>query len=133
MGRSKMKASLVPLAIAVVLSAGLAGCEARSSIVPGAPVADGVSDERLKRLDAHFERLVDEGRIAGFVTWISRRGKVVHEHAYGMANIAAKRPMTRDTYFYVYSMTKPVTSVALLMLYEEGCFQLNALGVLGRA
>lgn len=85
----------------------------------------GMSAERLERLDAHFAKLVDEGQIAGFVTWVGRRGETVHEHAYGMADIQAQRAMTPDAYFYVYSMTKPITSVALLMLYEEGRFQLG--------
>src|SRR5687768_5893176 len=85
----------------------------------------GMSSERLQRIDAHFHRLVDEGQIAGVVTYVARRGEVVHESAYGMADIAASRAMTTDDYFYVYSMTKPITSVALLMLYEEGRFQLG--------
>ena len=88
-------------------------------------VRAGMSSARLKHLDEHFHRYVDEGKIAGVVTWVSRHGQVVHEDAYGMADITAKRPMTPDTYFYVYSMTKPVTTVALLMLYEEGKFQLD--------
>src|SRR5690606_2401927 len=75
--------------------------------------------------DEHFHRYVDDGLIAGVVTYIVRRGQVVHEDAYGLADIAAQRPMSQDTYFYVYSMTKPVTSVALLILYEEGKFQLD--------
>jgi CubicO group peptidase (beta-lactamase class C family) len=85
----------------------------------------GMSPERLERLDAHFHRYVDDGLISGVVTYIVRRGQVVHEDAYGLADIAAQRPMSQDTYFYLYSMTKPVTSVALLMLYEEGKFQLD--------
>lgn len=85
----------------------------------------GMSLQRLQRLDAHFHRQVDEGKIAGVVTYVARHGQVVHEDAYGLADLEARRPMTRDTYFYVYSMTKPVTSVALLMLYEEGRFQLG--------
>ena len=85
----------------------------------------GLSRERLERLDDHFHAYVDAGEIAGVVTFISRHGEIVHQDAYGMADIGAKRAMTADTYFYVYSMTKPVTSVALLILYEEGKFQLN--------
>lgn len=92
---------------------------------PRQGVVAGMSTDRLKRLDDHFHKLVDEGRIAGVVTWVARRGEVVHEDAYGLADIEAKRPMSNDSYFYVYSMTKPVTSVALLMLYEEGRFQLS--------
>jgi CubicO group peptidase (beta-lactamase class C family) len=88
-------------------------------------VIAGMSTARLKRLDEHFHQLVDAGKIAGVVTWISRRGELVHEDAYGLADIDAKRPMTKDSYFYVYSMTKPIASVALLMLYEEGRFQLS--------
>src|SRR5690606_30088823 len=88
-------------------------------------VVTGMSLERLERLDEHFHRYVDDGVISGVVTYIVRRGQVVHQDAYGLADIAANRPMSQDTYFYVYSMTKPVTSVALLILYEEGKFQLD--------
>jgi CubicO group peptidase (beta-lactamase class C family) len=94
------------------------------SATAGGAVA-GMSAERLERLDDHFHAYVDQGEIAGVVTYVSRRGQVVHEDAYGLADIAANRPMTEDSYFYVYSMTKPVTSVALLILYEEGKFQLG--------
>lgn len=88
-------------------------------------VIAGMSSERLQRLDEHFHRYVDDGLISGVVTYIVRRGEVVHRDAYGLADITAGRPMSQDTYFYLYSMTKPVTSVALLMLYEEGKFQLD--------
>ena len=101
--------------VAMVLSAGAAADDAVA----------GLSRERLERLDDHFHAYVDAGEIAGVVTYISRHGEIVHQDAYGMADIGVNRPMTADTYFYVYSMTKPVTSVALLMLYEEGKFQLN--------
>jgi len=111
--------SLLALACALVLSLGTGGVSAQDR------VRAGMSAERLERLDDHFHRYVDDGTIAGVVTWVARHGQVVHEDAYGMADIAAKRAMADDTYFYVYSMTKPVTSVALLMLYEEGKFQLT--------
>src|SRR5690606_36499144 len=88
-------------------------------------VIAGMSTERLERLDEHFHRYVDDGVISGVVTYIVRHGEVVHEDAYGLADVTANRPMAQDTYFYLYSMTKPVTSVALLILYEEGKFQLD--------
>jgi CubicO group peptidase (beta-lactamase class C family) len=91
----------------------------------GSAVIAGMSPERLQRLDEHFHRYVDDGLISGVVTYLVRRGQVVHQDAYGLADIEAERPMSQDTYFYLYSMTKPVTSVALLMLYEEGKFQLD--------
>jgi CubicO group peptidase (beta-lactamase class C family) len=68
---------------------------------------------------------VDEGRIAGVVTLVARHGKVVHVDAYGMADIENRERMREDTFFRLFSMTKPVTSAALLTLYEEGKFQLN--------
>jgi len=111
--------------VGAFLAAGLVACQPKSEIAVPVAANAGMSAERLQRLDNHFHKLVDEGKIAGVVTWIARRGQVVHEDAYGLADIATKRAMTKDTYFYVYSMTKPVTSVALLMLYEEGRFQLT--------
>jgi CubicO group peptidase (beta-lactamase class C family) len=111
--------------VGALLASTLAGCQPKTEGPrPGAALA-GMSAERLQRLDTHFHKLVDEGKIAGVVTWIQRRGQVVHEDAYGLADIEAKRPLSKDSYFYVYSMTKPITSVALLMLYEEGRFQLR--------
>lgn len=96
-----------------------------SAAAAGDEVVAGMSRERLERLDDHFHAYVDAGEIAGVVTYVSRHGQIVHQDAYGLADIETRRPMTDDTYFYVYSMTKPVTSVALLILYEEGKFQLN--------
>jgi CubicO group peptidase (beta-lactamase class C family) len=109
---------------AVSLGILLAGATLADEVQTSAVIA-GMSSERLERLDEHFHRYVDDGLISGVITYIVRRGQVVHEEAYGLADIAAKRPMSRDTYFYLYSMTKPVTSVALLILYEEGKFQLD--------
>ena len=99
---------------------------ALASDLPGAnPESVGMSAERLGRLSAATHGWVDEGRIAGVVTLVARRGHVVHLDAYGMADIEHNEPMTEDTYFRLWSMTKPVTSVALLTLYEEGKFQLS--------
>jgi CubicO group peptidase (beta-lactamase class C family) len=111
-------------AVCVLLAIGVAGCQNQSND-SSADVRAGMSLQRLQHLDEHFHKLVDEGKMAGVVTWIARHGQVVHEDAYGMADIEAKRPMSKDAYFYVYSMTKPFTSVALLSLYEQGKFQLS--------
>ena len=72
----------------------MAGCQPKAAApdMNGAAAEKstcGMSAERLQRLDAHFNKLVDEGKIAGVVTWISRHGQVVHESAYGMADICA--------------------------------------------
>ncbi|MEO2197623.1 MAG: serine hydrolase domain-containing protein [bacterium] len=89
------------------------------------PSAVGLSEERLDRLEAVVQRYADEQAIAGAVTLIARRGRQAHLQAYGMADRNDGRPMTADTIFRIASMTKPVTSVAVLMLYEEGHFKLN--------
>ena len=89
------------------------------------PSAVGLAGERLDRLDAFMESAVTQGRIPGAAVLIARRGRVAHYEAYGLADRDNSRPMRRDDIFRIYSMTKPVVSVALLMLYEEGKFQLD--------
>jgi CubicO group peptidase (beta-lactamase class C family) len=84
------------------------------------PEALGFSSERLDRLHATMQREVDQKRLAGIVTILARHGKVVEERAYGKKDIASGAPMTRYTIFRIFSMTKPVTGVAMMILYEEG-------------
>lgn len=85
----------------------------------------GFSRERLERLDAWIEGQIARKRTAGAVVLIARHGKVAWERAYGLADIASGRQMRTDAMFRLYSMTKPITSVALLTLYERGRFQLT--------
>jgi CubicO group peptidase (beta-lactamase class C family) len=85
----------------------------------------GMSTERLARMDKFIHAYVDAGRTPGVVTLIARHGKVVHLDAYGKADLASGRATRTDDIFRMYSMTKPITSVALLMLYEEGKFQIT--------
>jgi CubicO group peptidase (beta-lactamase class C family) len=94
--------------------------------LPGAKPEDvGLSSERLTRMNKAIHAYVDAGRTPGVVTLIARHGKVVHVDAYGKADLASGRATRADDIFRMYSMTKPITSVALLMLYEEGKFQLT--------
>ena len=90
-----------------------------------APAEVGVSGERLERLAAGMRRMVDEGRLAGVVTLMARGGKLVHAHVAGVQDVESGAPMRRDSIFRIYSMTKPITGVALMMLYEEGRWRLN--------
>ena len=107
-------------------AAALVAAEALAGVLPSdTPESVGMSSERLQRLDATVHDWVDDGLIAGVVTLVARHGKVVHLDAYGMADIENTEPMREDNYFRLFSMTKPVTSVALLMLYEEGKFRLD--------
>ena len=84
------------------------------------PEALGFSSERLERLHATMQQEVDQKQLAGIVTILARHGKVVEERTYGKKDIASGAPMTKDTIFRIYSMTKPVTGVAMMILYEEG-------------
>ena len=84
------------------------------------PEEVGVSSEKVKELSTFMQSLVDDGKIAGGVTMMARHGKVIHLKAVGMADREAKNPMTTDAIFRIASMTKPVTSVAIMMLYDQG-------------
>lgn len=85
----------------------------------------GMSSERLERIDALAERYIEEGRVPGMVTMVSRGGKVVHFEAHGQRGADDAQPMTTDALFRIYSMTKPITAVAIMQLYEQGHFQLS--------
>jgi CubicO group peptidase (beta-lactamase class C family) len=85
----------------------------------------GLSSRRLAGVDAWMRRLVDDGKVAGVSTAIARRGQVAYMRAYGMADRERSIAMTADTVVRIYSMTKPLTSTAIMMLYEEGRFQLD--------
>ena len=80
----------------------------------------GFDAARLQLLNAYFEQYVDDGRLPGFHLVVSRHGKVAHQHRYGMRDMEASLPVDADTIWRIYSMTKPITSVALMMLVEEG-------------
>ncbi len=89
------------------------------------PEDAGLSSERLEGIASAIQRSIDDGRIAGGVALVARHGKIAYLKAVGMADRDAKKPMRTDTIFRICSMTKPVTSVAAMMLYEEGRFMLN--------
>ena len=84
------------------------------------PESLGFSSERLERLHAAMQQEVDQKQLAGLVTVLARHGKVVEERTYGKKDIASGAPMTKDTIFRIYSMSKPVTGIAMMILYEEG-------------
>ena len=90
-----------------------------------APESVGMSAERLQRIDDYFQRFIDDGQIAGAVTLVARRGKVVHHSAVGWRHREAEQPMTTDAIFTLMSMTKPIVSAGLMMLFEEGRFRLD--------
>jgi len=89
------------------------------------PEQSGMSSERLKRLSAAMRGYMDRGEVAGTVMLVARRGRVVHLESQGLMDIDSKAPMRTDSIFRLASMTKPITSVAVMMLLEEGRFLLN--------
>ena len=84
----------------------------------------GLSSTRLQRISKVMQGYVDQHKLAGLITMLARRGEVAHFECFGMMDIEAGKPMQPDTIFRLHSMTKPVTSVAVMMLYEAGHFQL---------
>jgi CubicO group peptidase (beta-lactamase class C family) len=95
----------------------------------GLPTADpedfGFSPERLQRIDIMMQDHVDQKRLAGAVSAVVRQGQLVHMGRYGARDLESGAPMEFDTVFQIWSMTRPVTSVAAMLLYEEGYFQLD--------
>lgn len=87
------------------------------------PETEGFSTERLERLHALMQQAVDQKQIAGIVTILARHGKVVDYRAYGVSDLASAKPMEKDAIFRDFSMTKPVTGVAMMILYEQGKWQ----------
>ncbi len=85
----------------------------------------GMSKSRLDRLDRHFRRYVDDGRLTGWLIAVARAGSVAHLTSYGARDREVAAPVEVDTVWRLASMTKPITSVAAMMLYEEGAFELK--------
>ena len=85
----------------------------------------GFDERRLARIDRHFGRYVEDGRLPGWLVVVSRHGKIVHLSTCGYRDMEAGLPVETDTLFRIYSMTKPIASVAAMMLYEEGLFELK--------
>jgi CubicO group peptidase (beta-lactamase class C family) len=115
--------SIVRFAV-TVLAAAMSTHAMAVELETATPETAGMSAERLARLDKAVHAYVDRGRTPGVVTLVARHGKIVHFDAYGPAEIGGRKT-SKDDIFRMYSMTKPITSVALLMLYEEGKFQLT--------
>ncbi len=128
-GGATARARVVSLLLVLLLSPLLLASNAvdapAGTLPEVAPEDVGFSAERLARITPAMQSYVDRGEVAGVVTLIARKGKIAHFEAVGSADAEAGRAMTRDTIFRIASMTKPITSVALMMLWEEGHFQLR--------
>jgi CubicO group peptidase (beta-lactamase class C family) len=109
--------------LGIVLAGSVAGLRAEDPLVAAESV--GFSADGLKALERTMRALVDEGRLAGVTTLVARHGKVVYLDAYGVQDLATKKPVASNTIFRIASMTKPIVGVAMMMLWEEGKWTLD--------
>lgn len=108
-----------------LLLACVLGSAAAADLGSARPESVGMSSQRLGRLSAEMQALTERGELPGVVTMVARKGKVVHFEAAGKRELEGGTPMRKDTIFRIYSMTKPVTGVAMMILLEQGKWQLN--------
>ena len=119
-----LRGTVVAIGVAVLV-AGSTGRSTQAAVTLVAPESVGFSAAGLKAFESAMHALVDEHQLAGVTTLVARRGKVVQFDAYGYQDLDAKTPLARDTIFRIASMTKPITGVAMTMLFEEGKWKLD--------
>jgi CubicO group peptidase (beta-lactamase class C family) len=115
-----LAASPAPMAVAQTRSG-----QHSPALAEARPARAGMSAERLARIDAMCEEAVAEGKIPGVVALVARRGKIVYHRAFGLADHAANRVLAKDDIFRIASQSKAITATAVMMLWEEGRFQLD--------
>src|SRR4051794_13250357 len=114
------------LSVALMASAAVAAPKGAGDLSPAAsPESVGFDSGRLKALDAYMAKTVADGRVAGMTTLLARHGKVVEFNTYGKTSLATGQPMPKDEIFRIYSMTKPLTGVAMMILFEQGKWRLD--------
>jgi CubicO group peptidase (beta-lactamase class C family) len=114
-------ASRLAISLLLVLATGAAARDLKTAN----PNREGMSSQRLERIGTHMQEQVSAGIMSGGMGMIARKGKVIYNQSWGMSDRETSKPMTDDAIFRIYSMTKPITGVALMILYEEGKFFLN--------
>ncbi len=128
MNRRAICSAALPLATLVVFCSAIAARAQQSAASSAAnidmtvvkPESVGFSSERLERLHALMQQTVDRKELPGAITILARHGKVIDYRVYGLKDIASNTPLTKDAIFRAFSMTKPITAVAMLQLYELG-------------
>jgi CubicO group peptidase (beta-lactamase class C family) len=126
--RRRPHRSTIAVLLAVALQPAIGGQapnQDRAPLPTVAPAAVGIDDARLARLDARMKRFVDEGKHAGIVMLLARNGRIVDWRTWGQRDVARQLPMEKDTIVRIYSMSKVITSVAVLTLHEEGRIKLD--------
>jgi CubicO group peptidase (beta-lactamase class C family) len=108
-----------------LLLASVVGSVGAADLGTARPEAVGMSSQRLNRLTTEMKAIAERGDVPGVVTMVARKGKVVHLEATGKRELEGGTPMQKDSIFRIYSMTKPITGVAMMILFEQGKWQLN--------
>jgi len=111
---------LIPLAALIIL---IGSCGQGS--LTSTPEKVGLSSDTLELAVHKMQEYIDSGKLAGIATLVMKDGKIVHRERFGYANIEEEQPVEENSIFRIFSMTKPVTAVALMMLYDEGMFELD--------
>ena len=119
------RGTVMAISVALVLAGSSGGSTTHTAVTLAPPESVGFSASGLKAFESAMHALVDERQLAGVTTLVARRGKVVQFDAYGYQDLDAKTPLAKDTIFRIASMTKPVTGVAMMMLFEEGKWKLD--------
>ena len=119
-----MKKKLI-LQVAFLIIIIACACKQTTGLKETSPISVRVSEDRLIRIDKMLKQSIDSGWIAGAVGFIARDGKIVYDKSFGISNVETKMLMHTDDIFRIASQTKAITSVAVMMLFEEGKFLLD--------
>ena len=113
-------AALTSVLTLLTVSAAAQAAKSKAQTAIATPESVGFSSQRLERLHAVIQDEINRKQLAGAVTILARHGKIIDYRTYGVRDLATNAPMTKDTIFRAYSMTKPITGVAMMVLYEQG-------------
>lgn len=111
--------------LTIISSALVSGLVSADNLSYASPESVGMSSEALERIAPLLQQYVDSGELVGVVSMLARHGEIVHFDNYGTLDMDTGAPIEKDSLFRIYSMSKPITTVAAMMLYEEGKFQLS--------
>ncbi len=120
-----LKHSLLSLFCLILLACGTATYAPEHGLSLVKPEKVGVSSEGLDKIAPKLQEYIDDGHLPGFLTVVAKNGKIVHFQPLGMRDVENKKPIEADTIFRIYSMSKPITSVAVMILYDEGKIKLD--------
>src|SRR3954470_21054847 len=120
-----MNAKRISVAVGLVVVLWTALTALAQGLPAAAPESVGMSGQRLARIGEAFKKEIEQGKLPGAVMLVARKGKVVYWEAMGFQEKEGAKPIAKDSIFRIYSMTKPLVSIAAMMLVEEGRIQLT--------